>query len=173
MDVLYYVLLIAVLTLGWFVNILGLPGLWLMVIAFLGYAFATGWDVYVGWPSTVLLVVLAGLAEVFEFIAGAAGSAAAGGRKRAVAGALVGGFIGGIVGTPLLPIVGTIVGACAGAFLGAAIIELKDQGVRRSLRIGMGAAKGRFWGTVGKLAIGLVMFLVAAACALPYGSVNN
>jgi uncharacterized protein YqgC (DUF456 family) len=168
MDVLYYVLLIAVLALGWFVNILGLPGLWLMIVAYLGYAFATGWDVYAGWPSTIALILLAGLAEVFEFFAGAAGSAAAGGRKRAVVGAIIGGFLGGIVGTPLLPIIGTIVGACAGAFLGAAVMELNDKGLSQSMRIGMGAAKGRFWGTMGKLGVGLVMFFVAAAAALPY-----
>ena len=168
MDVLYYVLLIALLALGWFVNILGLPGLWLMIIAFLGYAFATGWNVYAGWPSTVVLVLLAGLAEVFEFLAGAAGYSAAGGRKRAVAGAIIGGFIGGIMGTPLLPLIGTIVGACAGAFLGAAVMELSDEGLSQSRRIGMGAAKGRFWGTMGKLVIGLIIFLIAAATALPY-----
>jgi len=168
MDVLYYVLLIAVLALGWLVNILGLPGLWLMIVAYVGYAFATGWDVHVGWPSTIVLVVLASLAEVFEFFAGAAGSAAAGGRKRAVVGAIIGGFIGGIVGTPLLPIIGTIVGACAGAFLGAAVMELSDKGLAQSMRIGVGAAKGRFWGTLGKLAFGLVMFFVAVLTALPY-----
>jgi uncharacterized protein YqgC (DUF456 family) len=142
MDLVYYVLLILVLLIGWFVNILGLPGLWLMVIGLAGYAFATGWNVYVGWPSIIALVVLALAAEAIEFLAGAAGSAAAGGRKRGVAGAIIGGFVGGIVGTPILPIIGTIVGACAGAFIGAALMEFTDQDAAHSLRVGLGAAQG-------------------------------
>ena len=167
MDVAYYSLLIVVLLLGWFVNILGLPGLWLMVIGHVGFALATGWDVYVGWHSTIALVLLALAAEAAEFFAGAAGSAAAGGRKRGMFGAIVGGFIGGIVGTPILPVIGTIVGACAGAFVGAAIMEMTDKDTAHSLRVGVGAAKGRFWGIVFKLAFGLPMLIVSAITAFP------
>src|SRR5687768_3417042 len=96
MDWLYYVLLIIALLAGLLLNILGLPGLWLMVAAHGVYALLTGWGVYVDWPSLVALVVLALLAEAVEFLAGAAGSAKAGGRKRGMAGAIVGGFLGAI-----------------------------------------------------------------------------
>lgn len=167
MDLVYYLLLIAVLLIGWFVNILGLPGLWLMIIGLIGYAFATGWDVYVGWPSVTAIVALAFVAEAIEFLAGAAGSMAAGGRKRGVVGAIVGGFIGGIIGTPILPIVGTIVGACAGAFVGAAAMEITDKDASHSIRVGVGAAKGRFWGIIIKLGFGLIMFILAAWAAWP------
>ena len=167
MDTVYYILMISVLLIGWFVNLLGLPGLWLMVIGLVGYALATKWNLYVGWPSVIALVALASAAEVVEFFAGAAGSAAAGGRKRGMVGAIIGGFVGGIVGTPILPIVGTFVGACAGAFLGAAVMEFQDKDARHSIRVGVGAAKGRFWGIVSKLGFGLIMFVVAAWAALP------
>ena len=169
MHILYYLLLLILLLFGWFLNVLGLPGLWLMVAAFGIYALATGWDVYVHWPSLIAMVVLAGIAELVEFFAGAAGSNAAGGRTRGAVGAIAGGFLGGIFLTFLLPIpiVGTIVGACAGAFIGAAVMEFTDKDITHSLRVGVGAAKGRFLGIVSKLAFGLVMFLVAVIAAFP------
>ncbi|MEA2708729.1 MAG: uncharacterized protein QOF78_1330 [Phycisphaerales bacterium] len=167
MHITYYILLLALMLTGLFLNILGLPGLWLLVVAYVGYALATGWDVYVGWPSVTVVVLLALGAELVEFLAGAAGSAAAGGRKRGMVGAIVGGIVGGIVGTPILPVIGTIVGACAGAFIGAAAMEYLDKDAAHAMRVGIGAAKGRFWGIVWKTAFGLLMFLVAAFAGLP------
>jgi uncharacterized protein YqgC (DUF456 family) len=172
MHWLYYLVLIAVMAFGWFVNIIGLPGLWLMVGAYAFYGLFTGWNRHVGWASLIAMVLLAVAAEIVEFAAGAAGSSAAGGRKRGALGAIVGGLIGGIFLTALvpIPIVGTIVGACIGAFLGAAIMEFWDKDAAHSLRVGYGAAKGRFWGIISKSAFGLVMMLVALVAALPYGA---
>jgi uncharacterized protein YqgC (DUF456 family) len=167
MHTVYYILLLLLMLVGLFVNIMGLPGLWLMVISYVGYALATGWDTYVGWPSITVLVLLGLGAELVEFLAGAAGSAAAGGRKRGMLGAVVGAVIGGIVGTPILPIVGTIVGACAGAFVGAAAMEFTDKDAAHAYRVGIGAFKGRFWGIVWKSAFGLLMFFVAAIAGIP------
>jgi uncharacterized protein YqgC (DUF456 family) len=169
MDFVYYLLLLIVLVLGLFVNILGLPGLWLMVAAHGVFALATGWNGYVGWPSLVTLVVLALFAEAVEFFAGAAGSKAAGGRTRGMIGAVVGAFLGAIFLSIIpIPIVAQIVGACLGAFIGAAVMEFSDKDFRHSIRVGVGAAKGRFWGIVFKTAFGVVMFIVAAVAAFPY-----
>jgi hypothetical protein len=170
-DWLYYVALIAALFTGLFVNILGLPGLWLMVAAHAAYGWATGWNVHVGWSSLIIITSLALLAEGVEFIAGAAGSKAAGGSKRGMAGAIIGGIIGGLVGSPIFPIVGTIIGAVAGAGLGAFLVEM---GVGRtheqSMQIGIGAAKGRFWGILAKSLFGLAMLFVSLITALPTGT---
>jgi uncharacterized protein YqgC (DUF456 family) len=173
MSIALYVILLLLMLVGLFVNLLGLPGLWLMVIAYVGFALATGWNVYVGLPSVIAVVLLALAAEAAEFFAGAAGSAAAGGRKRGMVGALAGGLIGGILGTPVLPIVGTVIGACAGAFVGAAAFEFMDRDAAHSIRVGVGAAKGRFWGILSKLLFGLIMFAVAAYAALPYGTTGK
>jgi uncharacterized protein YqgC (DUF456 family) len=167
MNVLYYILLLILMLTGLFLNIIGLPGLWLIVLSYIVYAWATGWNIYVGLPSIVALLILALAAELVEFMAGAAGSHAAGGRKRGMLGAVVGGIIGGIVGTGVIPIVGTIVGACAGAFIGAFALEYADKDADHAMRVGIGAAKGRFWGIVWKSAFGILMFLVAAFCGLP------
>jgi uncharacterized protein YqgC (DUF456 family) len=169
MNFLYYFILFLVLLIGLAINLLGLPGLWLMVAGFGIYAFATGWNVFVGWPSLIALLVLALLAEVVELFAGAAGATAAGGRTRGMIGAVVGGFIGAIGFSFIpVPVVAQIVGACLGAFIGAGVMEYSDRDLAHSLRVGYGAAKGRFWGIVSKLAFGVVMLIVALAAAFPY-----
>ncbi|HEV2292556.1 MAG TPA: DUF456 domain-containing protein [Tepidisphaeraceae bacterium] len=170
LDWIYYLLLLALLVTGLFVNILGLPGLWLMVAAFGTYAWVTWNRGYVGLTSLVMVIVLALLAELVEFVAGAAGSKVAGGSKRGMAGAIVGGIVGGIAGTPLFPIVGTIIGACLGSFAGAFVIEVAvGRSHEESMRIGFGAAKGRFLGIVAKLAFGIAMLIIALYAAFPTG----
>ena len=44
---LYYILLLGTYLVGLLLNILGLPGLWLMVTAHAVFGWATGWGVYV------------------------------------------------------------------------------------------------------------------------------
>lgn len=168
----YYVLLLVLLLTGWLLNILGLPGLWLMLLSHVCFGLATGWGNYVGWESVIAIFVLCVLAEIVEFVAGAAGSAKAGGTKRGMIGAIVGGLIGGLVGTGLIPIpvLGTIIGAVAGSFIGAAGIErMIDSDSRRAIDIGIGAAKGRFWGIVIKSGFGVVIGLTSIAAAFPIG----
>jgi uncharacterized protein YqgC (DUF456 family) len=168
LDWTYYILLLALLVIGLFVNILGLPGLWMMVASYGAYAWAT-WDRGYVWPrSLVAIIVLALLAELVEFVAGAAGSKAAGGSKRGMAGAIIGGIAGGIVGTPIFPVVGTIIGACFGSFAGAFLVEAAiGRSHEESIKIGFGAAKGRFMGIIAKLAFGIAMLIVALYAAFP------
>ena len=59
LDWLYYILLIVVLIAGWLLNIFGVPGLWLMLIGHIAFAWITGWNSYVGWYSVIALFVLA------------------------------------------------------------------------------------------------------------------
>src|SRR5438067_11764882 len=62
-HILYYIILLVVLFLGLAINVLGLPGLWLMVSAHAVYALVTGWNGYVCWPSLIAMIVLALIAE--------------------------------------------------------------------------------------------------------------
>ena len=50
---LYYLALLLVQLLGVALTLVGLPGLWLMVGALALYAWVTGFNTYVGWPSMV------------------------------------------------------------------------------------------------------------------------
>jgi uncharacterized protein YqgC (DUF456 family) len=167
---LYAAILLLIDTLGFFLVVLGFPGTWLMVIAAAGVSWLSGRS---GPPliSNVVLWVLVGLAllgEVAELAAGAAGSRRAGGSWRGSAGALLLGMVGGIVGTFAIPVpvIGSILGACAGAFAGALAGELwGGRSVKDALTIGRGAFNSRFIGTILKVAIGAVIWLVATAAS--------
>jgi uncharacterized protein len=83
---------------------------------------------------------------------------------RAAALAIVGSLGGGIMGTALpVPIVGTLIGACLGAFIGSPLGDLwTGRPLFPSFEAGWGAAVGRFWGTVSKLAIGGIIVVILA-----------
>jgi uncharacterized protein YqgC (DUF456 family) len=164
----WYILTFFVLVAGLFINLLGLPGLWLMLAVAGVYAFMTDL-LFLGWKSLAALFILAVGAEIVEFVAGAAGAKTAGGSKRGMVGAIVGGLIGGVLGTFIpVPIVGTLVGLVVGAFVGAAGVEyMVRKDVEHSMRVGIGAAKGRFWGTVFKSAFGIAMLILAMITGFP------
>src|SRR5690606_21726690 len=129
---------------GVLLNIVGLPGNWILVLAMAAYAYLTGWDVHVGVWALGSVVAIGLLGEVAEFVAGGAGAKSAGGTKRGMVGAIVGGFLGAIFLSVIpVPVISQIIGACAGAFIGAFVVEYAIQPeVGRSSAIGWGAAKG-------------------------------
>src|SRR5947208_2986182 len=124
MDWLYYFILLLFLFAGLVVNVVGLPGLWLMVGSVWLFAWLTGVGHYIGHVTLWTLVGLALVAEMAEFLAGSAGAKRAGGSKRAAIGAIIGALIGGIVLSIPVPLVGTIIGVCLGAFAGAAAAQM-------------------------------------------------
>jgi uncharacterized protein len=159
---------LTVISLACWVGILvNLPGTWLMVLV---TALLKWWQLaYVQVSWTVLLVAagLVVLGEVLEFVLGAAGSRRAGGSTRAAALAIVGSLVGGIVGTALpVPLVGTLIGACLGAFAGSMLGDVwAGRLLFPSFEAGLGAAVGRFWGTVAKLAVGAIIVIILAVAA--------
>jgi uncharacterized protein YqgC (DUF456 family) len=76
--------------------------------------------------------------------------------------AILGSLVGGIIGTVLpVPLVGTLIGACLGAFTGWLIGDLwAGRPLFPSFEAGWGAAVGRFWGTITKLAVGAVIVVI-------------
>ena len=174
MDWVYYLLLVALLCAGMFINLLALPGLWVMVASALGYAWITHWK-YLGWPALIAMLVLALFAEAVEFLAGSAGAKKAGGSKRGMIGGIVGGLLGAIFLSVIpIPGVAQIVGAIIGTFIGVAVMELLvGRQVDHSLQIAGAAAKGRFWGTIFKTLIGVILFFVALVTAFPVAGRQN
>ena len=164
---LYYILLILISMGALALVVLTLPGLWLMTAMAAIYALLTH-ERYLSGHSLIALFLLSLIGEVLEFVAGGAMAKRAGGSRRGAIGAIVGGIIGGIVGSFVLPIVLTIVGICIGSFVGAAGFELLGGGeADLAVRVGWGAAKGRFAGMVLKLGIGVVMFGLILIAAFP------
>lgn len=152
---------------------LGLPGLWIMIgLAALAQLvdsvpFTSAASIHFGWPLIVVCLVIAGAAEVAEAIAGAAGTKLGGGTRRGMVGAFIGGIAGAILLTPLIPIpiVGTLVGGVLGSFAGAWIGEASAEHQRNpdeKFRAAIGAAAGKLAGTFGKLAAGVVIWLLLA-----------
>lgn len=175
---LWAVLLVIGCAAGWLLNLVTLPGNWIMVAAAALFAWLIPVANHRGitWTIVIVLVVLAAVGEAIEFAAGAAGAAKQGASRRAVVlsmiGAIVGSVLGLAAGAPLpIPIVGPLVtalfGGATGAFAGAYLGEAwkgRDEPARTAA--GRGAFFGRIWGTIGKFAVGAVILAIVAWDAL-------
>lgn len=170
--IVWLVLLCIINLLSWSTNLLSFPGNWLIVLATAVYAyfFPESETSGVGWFGIGILLVLAVLGEIIEFVAGAAMAGKRGASRRAMALAVLGTMVGSIVGalfTIPIPIIGPVVGALAGgaggAFVGAWLGELwKGKTAQEGMHVGTGAMLGRLLGTSGKLIVGALMCVVAA-----------
>jgi uncharacterized protein YqgC (DUF456 family) len=143
----------------------GLPGLWVIVLAIIGY----GWlDDFRGMSAWFLLIVigLAVLGEVAEARIGYSYARRYGGSSRAGWGALVGGLAGAIVGVPV-PLIGSVIGGFVGAFVGAALFEYtRARQSDVAARAGWGAVLGRAVAAALKMAIGVGLSVAALWVAL-------
>ncbi len=160
-------LLILVLLASWVLNLLGLPGNWLIVALTAIYAYLVPAESpgAIGWKTVLMLLVLAVLGEIVELMAGAMSVAKLGGSRRGALMALAGSFIGGIVGMVVglpIPLVGSVTAAVlmasVGALIGAILAERRQgRSFSESWRIGKGAFWGRLLGTLAKAGIGAIM----------------
>ncbi len=174
-DWVYYLwalLLVATSLLAWLLNLVTLPGNWIVVgaVALFAWLLPEAAGRGITWTTVFVLLGLAVAGEVVEFVAGAAGAARQGASRRAIVlsivGAIVGSIVGLGVGTPI-PILGSLImavlGGAVGAFAGAYLGEVwKGRDEPERLAAGRGAFFGRIWGTVGKLAVGAVMLAIVA-----------
>jgi uncharacterized protein len=144
---------------------LGLPGLWLMVAAVVGYGWLTGFR-SIGVVTIAIALALALLGELFELWLGYGLARRYGGSKRAGWGALIGGLVGAVVGVPV-PLVGSVIGALLGSFAGAMLFEYsRSWTAGPAVRAGWGALLGRVAATTAKIAVGIVMAVVALFAAV-------
>lgn len=151
-----YLLLVAAQILGLLIIPLGLPGLWVQVLALVAFGWFTDFQT-MGIVVLAVIVVLALLAEIAEVLLGGRFARKYGGGRRAAWGAILGGTIGAVVGTPV-PLLGHVFGAMAGSFLGAFILELtRRQGTAPALRVGWGALLGWVTAIAMKVGVGVVI----------------
>lgn len=163
-EVVTLVILILAFVVGLVLIPLGLPGLWLMVVALVGYA-ALGRFEQVGWTTLVAVVVLGVVAEAAEAWLGFRFAKQYGGSTRAGWGAILGGLVGAAVGTPL-PVVGNVVGAFVGAFVGAVVLQHESgTEIRETLGAGWGAVLGRASGAAIKIAVALAIAVIGLYAA--------
>lgn len=159
--------------------VFNLPGAWIMlavavIIEFLIdplYLSPEHQPTFAIWLLLTCLA-LAGVGELFEWLAGAAGGKLGGGSTRGMWGAIIGGIMGAIGFTPVfgfLPVVGTLVGALVGTFVGAMVGEMTGPQPRpwhATVRPAVGATIGRVFGTAGKLAVAIAIWLALSVSAL-------
>ena len=144
---------------------LGLPGLWLICAVVLGFGLLTGFH-SIGFVTIGVMVALALLGELLELWLGFGLARRYGGSSRAGWGALLGGLVGAVVGVPV-PVVGSVIGAILGCFAGAMLFEYATtRTAGTAVRAGWGALLGRVAASAAKVALGIVMTIVAIVAAL-------
>jgi uncharacterized protein YqgC (DUF456 family) len=154
---------------GLALDIVGLFGNWVILVAVVIAYIATGYT-YFSLLTIGILLVLAVIGEVIEAVAASYGAKRFGGTKGTMIAALVGTIVGAIVGAPI-PIVGSLVAACIGAFIGAMAYEfvVVEKQMKDAVRSGFGAALGKVVGVFAKLLVGVIMAIIIVFAALTGG----
>jgi uncharacterized protein YqgC (DUF456 family) len=158
---------------AWATNLVALPGNWICVALLALYAWLGPQEgrANLGYGPVVAAGLFALIGESLEFLASALGAQRAGASRRstlyALIGSIGGAITGAIVGLPV-PVVGPILAAILfaglGATAGAMIGEWSDgRPWRENWNIGRAAFWGRTFGTLGKVAAGLIIVLIAIA----------
>lgn len=170
-TVLLAITVVLLCMIAWAGNLIALPGNWAAVLILLVYAFLgpqTG-NASMGYTPVIAAFGFALLGEGFEFVAAAMGAQKAGASRKAtllaMLGSMAGAMLGALVGLPV-PIVGQVLAAILfgglGATLGAMLGEWHNgSSWRESLPIGHAAFWGRTIGTLGKVAAGAVIVVIA------------
>ena len=154
-------LFFAVLIVGLYANIYGLPGTVLIFIDVLVYASVTGFCT-IGKALLVSLLAIALLAEGLELILYAAGASRFSVSKKGIAVSVLGSVAGALLLTRYLYGLGTLAGIFLGGFLGILLMELMHQmQLRPSMRRTKGSILGRSAGTLTKGGLALSMVVLA------------
>jgi uncharacterized protein len=158
-------LIIAASVVGLLLIPFGLPGLWVMVLAVLGY----GWLTEFRTVSVGLILLVMGLALVGEVVEAWLGFRMArryGGSSRAGWGALVGGLAGAVIGVPV-PFIGSVIGGFVGAFVGATLFEYtRARHSEGAVMAGWGAVLGRAAAAAVKMGLGVVIAVLGVFAAV-------
>lgn len=146
---------------------LGLGGNFIVIGLALIYALISGFDP-ISWQLLLVLLGIAVLGEVIEFLVGTFYAAKQGASKSGVIMAFAGGLLGAWVGNQIFPVLGAVLGSFTGAFAGAVSGEYyNEQKLEPSLRIGGYAFLGRLLAILIKHALSLVMVFLILKATLP------
>lgn len=153
MEVFWWFLTIALFAVGLIGTIAPvLPGTTIILAAAIMHRLMLGADKSIGWKTIVILVLLALLSYVFDFLGSYFGAKYFGATKWGALGAIIGALVGlffGIIGL----FVGPVIGAVAGEFIAGK--RMIDAG-----RAGWGTLLGNIGAILGKLIIALAMITI-------------
>jgi uncharacterized protein YqgC (DUF456 family) len=158
---LLYILAYIVIFIGLLGSILPvLPGPFLIWGGALLWAWANGFE-EIGWPTLIILGILALAAAGVDFALTTGMSRRAGVSWRAIGAALLGALVGGIVFSGVLPLIGTFIGAILGGVAGMWLVEYY---IRKDSQAATAAVRAYLSGvglaTVAQFAISLLMVLI-------------
>jgi len=162
-----YLLLYLFLLGGLLSIIFALPGTAIIAgVAFI-YALLTHFD-KLGMNPLLLVALIAVVAELLEFLAGAVGASKFGATRRGMIGAVVGAVAGALLMAPLLFGLGALLGAILGAFAGAFLLEyLSGKQFSAAFLSGVGSLLGRVAAVgikslLGVIQIGIITYTLFA-----------
>ncbi len=138
----------------------GLPGVTLIFLSALVYAFLTGFD-FVSVPVLLILFLFAAVAFVADFFATSYGARRFGASNWGTVGGALGGLVGALIGLLFVgvgSIFGLIFGTIGGVFLGEYLRR------RRQVSSGQDGAVGD-WRRTSRAAGGVIVGFVASAIA--------
>ncbi|SNR78473.1 hypothetical protein SAMN04488503_1260 [Humidesulfovibrio mexicanus] len=144
-------------------NLLSLPGNWLM-LGVLALLAAFGPEGRITWSFVGMMSLLALLGEGIEFVAQIIGGKRGGASGAGNFGGVVGSIAGAILGAPFGLGLGAIAGALVGAWLGCFAVErLRRESHAQAAQAAWGSFWGRSLGLVGKAAVGAVIIVMSVA----------
>lgn len=145
---------------GLVLTCIGLPG---NLIMFLSVVLLAWYDGFVNLTGSYLVFIflLFLVGELWEFLVGFLGI-----KKEKISWLSVliialGTISFAIAGSFVLPVVGSIIGGFIGAFITAFLVEyFFSTSHERALRLGLLAAKNQMFAVVGKLVVGIILFIL-------------
>lgn len=157
-DTLLWILSVALIVVGVAGTVLpALPGTFFVLAGIVLGAWIDDFT-RVGWGLLTVVIVLAVLAWVLDYVAGLLGAKKAGASRQAIIGAVLGTVVGlfmGLVGVLFMPLVGAAIGE---------FIARRDHG--RAVKVGLATWLGIMAGLVSKVVIAFIMIGVFIAALI-------
>lgn len=163
-DILIWILFGSVIIVALPLQLLGLPGTWLLAGDALVLRLLKGPDL-MDYQTVFILVLMAAAGEVLEFVTAVQGARTGPPVKGATVAAIVGAIAGGIAGAPILFGLGALPGMAIGAWAAVFIVAVAGgASFGSAFASALGAMTGRIKGTVLKLiiAVGMVAVIIVS-----------
>ena len=160
MNILVLIIYLTLSFAGLFLVFIGLPGNFFILLLSTALAWYYKFKI-INLNILIVLLVLALLGELMEFVLGIIGSKRKKSSNQAILGSIIFSIIGAIIFSPFLFGIGAVIGAFAGAFFGAFLVEyIKQKNVTVAYQSGIGAFLGKLGGTLAKSVIGIIMITI-------------
>lgn len=144
-------------------QLVGLPGTWLLVADAFLLRVLKGPDL-MDYRTVFILGGMALLAEVLEFLTAVQGARSGPPVRGAAAASIIGALAGGLAGAPVLFGLGAIPGMAIGAWLAVFAVALASGATLSTASVtALGAMTGRIKGTALKLLVAVAMVAVIIA----------